>query len=117
LRIVAHLEGHFIKTGCYVCGERFDLGCSGDGEGDYGISYDLYADDGEHCGCVCYTCIQLPADAIKARLRAYARSVAVKRPQHAAAVLALAEEAMTREWIAHLDLKTGQAWIDRKRGE
>jgi hypothetical protein len=87
-----------------------------DGDGDYGIAYDLYADDSQHCGCVCYTCIQLPADAIKNRLRVYARSVAVEQPQHAAAVLALAEEAMTREWIADLDLETGQARIGREKG-
>jgi hypothetical protein len=107
MRIVGHLEGHYIKTGCYVCGGTFDLGCSGDGEGDYGISYDLYTDAGAHLGCLCEGCIQLPAETIQATLRHYAQQVAWQRPAHSQAVLALAEEPIHREWIRDLDITTG----------
>jgi hypothetical protein len=107
MRIVAHLEGHFIRTGCSVCGDTFDLGCSVDGDGDYGIAYDLYADDGQHCGCVCYTCIQLPAEAIKDRLRAYAQELAPQHPDRSQAVLAVLAEPVHREWIPDVDLTTG----------
>ena len=90
MRIVGHLEGHCITMGCVVCRQSFDLGCTGVmGEGDYAVSYDLYAGTGEHLGCVCYDCIQQPDAVMQWRLGTV--------------------ELITRKWIADLDIMSGQA--------
>jgi hypothetical protein len=93
MRLIGHLEGHFIKTRCVVCGCGFDLGCHDEAlcsEGE-AVSYDLYTDERQHLGCVCYDCIQLPAEAINVQMGT--------------------AEAITREWIAHLEISTGKSIV------
>jgi hypothetical protein len=65
MRLITHRNNHSIGMGCLFCGERFDLA---------DLATDVYAEDGEHLGLMCDSCLRLGDQELSARLRDHAES-------------------------------------------